>query len=161
MNSRFYEDYRVGEIVTAGGVRLSEAMIVSFAYAHDPQPFHLDPAAAEQSIYGGLIASGWQVGLIGFRMLLQAGLLGEGSMGSPGMDEMRWHLPARPGDTLYAEAEILGMRPSGSKPELGILQTAYRIHNQRHELVMSWHGIQLIRRRPALPPAPGELLPPK
>jgi acyl dehydratase len=80
---------------------------------------------------------------------VQAGLVGEGSMGSPGVDELRWHLPTRPGDTLYAEAEVLDMRPSSSKPDRGIVTIGYRFKNQKGELVMSLKSTQLVKKRPA------------
>ncbi|MCW5749729.1 MAG: MaoC family dehydratase [Alphaproteobacteria bacterium] len=147
MPERFYEDYSVGELIKADGVTLSEADILDFAFRYDPQPFHLDKEAAAKSIYGGLIASGWQVGAVTFRMLVQAGVLGRGSMGSPGVDELRWAKPVRPGDTLYAEAEVTDMRPSQSKPDRGLVFITYRVRNQLGELVMSFRSTQLIRRR--------------
>lgn len=147
-SERWYEDYAVGEIINAAGVTITEADILDFAFRYDPQPFHLDKAAAEASIYKGLIASGWQTGLLGFRMLLQAGLLGKGSMGSPGLDELRWYLPVRPGDTLYGKASIEDKRESQSKPDRGIVKMKYWIENQKGETVMSFFGNQLVRKRP-------------
>jgi acyl dehydratase len=146
VSRRYYDDYRAGEVVHAPGVTLSEADILDFALRYDPQPLHLDALAAARSSYGGLIASGWHVAALGFRMLIQAGLLGEGSLGSPGLDELRWHLPARPGDTLYAEAEVLDVRPSASKPDRGVVIVAYRIKNQHGQVIMSCRGVQLVRR---------------
>jgi acyl dehydratase len=153
MTRRFFEDYRTGEIIRAGGVTLTEGEIIHFALQHDPQPIHLDRLAAERSIYGGLIASGFQVVTAGFRMLVQAGLLGETSMGSPGVDEIRWLRPVRPGDTLYAEAEITDTRPSTSKPDRGVVQVAYRILNQRGEVVTTFRAAQFVRRGPSPPDA--------
>jgi acyl dehydratase len=147
-SERYYEDYETGEIIAADGVTISEANILDFAFQYDPQPFHIDRQAAEGSIYGGLIASGWQTGLLGFRMLLQAGLLGKGSMGSPGLDELRWYLPVRPGDTLYGKASIEAKRESQSKPDRGIVKMKYWIENQKGETVMSFFGSQLVRKRP-------------
>lgn len=148
-SERYYEDYDAGEVIAANGVTISEAEILAFAFTYDPQPFHLDKTAAEASIYKGLIASGWQTGLLGFRMLLQAGLLGKGSMGSPGLDELRWYLPVRPGDTLYGKARIEEKRESQSKPDRGIVKMKYWIENQKGETVMSFFGTQLVRKRPA------------
>ncbi len=145
---RYFEDYSVGEEIRAGGITLTEASIIDFAQQYDPQPFHTDKAAAEASPYGGLIASGWQVGLLSFSMLLKAGLLGRGSVGAPGMDEMRWHLPSRPGDTLYPVVEIVETRASQSKPDRGIVTMAYRVENQRGETVMSWSAPQMVLKRP-------------
>src|SRR3546814_7438124 len=129
-SERYYEDYDTGEIITADGVSITEADILDFAFRYDPQPFHLDKTAAEASIYQGLIASGWQTGLLGFRMLLQAGLLGKGSMGSPGLDELRWYLPVRPGDTLYGKASIESKRERSEEhtSELqSLMSTSYAV----------------------------------
>ncbi len=147
-SERWFEDYTVGEVIRADGVTISEAEILSFAFTYDPQPFHLDRLAAEQSPYKGLIASGWQTGLLGFRMLLQAGLLGKGSMGSPGLDEIRWFMPVRPGDTLYGRASIEDKRESASKPDRGIVRMKYWIENQTGETVMSFFGTQMVLKRP-------------
>ncbi|HEX6959624.1 MAG TPA: MaoC family dehydratase [Ferrovibrio sp.] len=147
-NERYYEDYQTGEVIEAAGVTVSEADILDFAFRYDPQPFHLDKTAAQASIYRGLIASGWQTGLLGFRMLLQANLLGKGSMGSPGLDELRWFLPVRPNDTLYAKARIEEKRESQSKPDRGIVRMKYWIENQKGETVMSFLGTQLVKKRP-------------
>ena len=146
---RYLEDYNAGEVVRAHGVTLSEADIIEFAFRYDPQPFHIDKPAATRSSYGGLIASGWQVAALAFRMLVQAGLLGKGSLGSPGIDALRWHRPVRPGDTLYAMVEIAEVRESATKPDRGVVTMHYRIDNQRGEMVMSWQGVQLIAKRPA------------
>lgn len=148
-SERWFEDYGIGEVIRADGVTISEAEILSFAFTYDPQPFHLDRLAAEQSPYKGLIASGWQTGLLGFRMLLQAGLLGKGSMGSPGLDEIRWFMPVRPGDTLYGRASIEDKRESASKPDRGIVKMKYWIENQKGETVMSFFGTQMVLKRPA------------
>ncbi|MBS4047600.1 MAG: MaoC family dehydratase [Alphaproteobacteria bacterium] len=147
-SERWFEDYTVGEVIRADGVTISEAEILSFAFTYDPQPFHLDKLAAERSPYKGLIASGWQTGLLGFRMLLQAGLLGKGSMGSPGLDEIRWAMPVRPGDTLFGRASIEDKRESASKPDRGIVKMKYWIENQKGETVMSFLGTQMVLKRP-------------
>ena len=145
---RYLEDYAEGEEIRAPGVTLTEADVIEFAFRYDPQPFHIDKTAAEQSIYGGLIASGWQVAIVAFRMLVQVGLFGRGSLGSPGLDSVRWHLPARPGDTLYAFATVTGVRPSKSKPDRGVVSLAYKVENQSGESVMTWQGVQLVAKRP-------------
>lgn len=148
MLDRYLEDYTVGEIITAPGATITEADIVEFAFRYDPQPFHVDKEMAAESIYGGLIASGWQIGLIAFRMLLHTGLLGKGSLGSPGIDELRWRAPVRPGDTLYSVVEIAEVRESRSKPDRGVVTMVYRVDNQHGETVMSWRGVQLVAKRP-------------
>lgn len=148
MIQRYYEDYTVGEVVRGLGYTLTEAAIVTWALEYDPQPFHLDREAAAQSPYGGLIASGWQVGSISFRLLVQAGLLGEASLGSPGIDELRWRLPVRPGDTIRPEAEVLEMRVSSSKPDRGLVTIGTRVRNQKDEVVLTMRAVQLVKRRP-------------
>lgn len=147
MIERCYEDYSKGEVVRAPGFTVTEAAIIDWALKYDPQPIHLDKLAAEKSIYGGLIASGWQIGSTCFRLLVQAGLLGDASLGSPGVDELRWLLPVRPGDTIYPEAEVLDMRVSGSKPDRGLVTIGYRVKNQRGETVLTMRAIQIVRRR--------------
>ena len=147
MIERCYEDYSAGEVVRAPGFTLTETAIIDWALAYDPQPIHLDKPAAEKSIYGGLIASGWQVVSICFRLLVQAGLLGSASLGSPGVDEVRWLLPVRPGDTVYPEAEVLDMRVSRSKPDRGLVTIAYRAVNQRGETILTMHAVQIVRCR--------------
>lgn len=146
-NPRFYEDYSVGEVIRSAAITLTEADIIDFAFKYDPQPFHVDKLSAEKSIYGGLIASGWQVIAVTFRMLVQAGFLGEGSMGSPGVEELKWMLPVRPGDTLRGEVEVLEMRVSASKPDRGVVRMAYKVINQKGEVVSSLRSAQLVKRR--------------
>jgi acyl dehydratase len=149
MVERYYEDYSLGEVVRASGYTFTEAAITDWGLRYDPQYIHLDKPAAEKSIYGGLIASGWQIGSISFRLLVQAGLLGEASLGSPGVDELRWLLPVRPGDTIYPVAEIVAMRVSASKPERGLVTIAYRVENQRGETVCTMRALQIVKRREA------------
>ena len=148
MPDRYYEDYTVGEVIKAPGVSLGESDIIEFALRYDPQPIHLDRVAAQESIYSGLIASGWQVIALAFRMLVQHGLLGRGSLGSPGLDEVRWLKPVRPGDTIYPSAEVIETRLSGSKPDRGIVRLHYRIDNQKGETVATLASVQLVQRRP-------------
>ena len=147
-NARWYEDYAPGETIRAGGVTLTESSIIDFAFRYDPQPFHIDPEFARTSIYGGLIASGWQVATAAFRMLVQAGFIGHASMGSPGIEDLRFHQPVRPGDRLLASATVRQMRKSASRPGLGLVTMDYRVENGRGELCCSWHGVQLVRMRP-------------
>jgi acyl dehydratase len=145
---RYFDDFRAGERFTSRGVTVTEAAILDFALQYDPQRFHLDVEAARASPYGGLIASGFQTLALGFRMFLQLGMLDHSSIGSPGMDDVRWVAPVRPGDTLHTEAEILETRPSGSKSDRGIMVTAFRIANQRDETVMTFKTTVFVLRRP-------------
>ena len=150
MGDKFLDDLRPGEKVVTGGVTLTEADIIHFALTYDPQPFHLDAGAASSSIYGGLIASGFQVIALTFRLFIQQGLFVRSSMGSPGIDELRWFAPARPGDTLHAEVEVIDVIPSKSRPDRGIAKLRYSTFNQRQELVSSYVVNHLLwRQRPA------------
>ncbi|MDF1722196.1 MAG: MaoC family dehydratase [Minwuia sp.] len=146
--ARYYEDYTVGEIINAPGVTLTESDIIEFAFRYDPQAFHTDVEFAKDSIYGGLIASGWQVGAVAFRMLVQAGFVGRGSMGSPGINDLRWPNPVRPGDTLYARTSVLSKRDSRSRPELGLVTMDYVVENQHGILCCAWNSVQLVMKRP-------------
>ena len=144
---RYFDDFKVGERFRSKGVTLTEAEIISFALAYDPQPFHLDAVAAAQSPFGGLIASGLQTFALGWRMFLQEGAFSACSLGSPGIDELRWTAPVRPGDTLRTEAEVIETRPSGSKPDRGTLKMAYRMTNQRGETVLTMTILHILKRR--------------
>ena len=148
MDTRYLDDLTPGQRFTSPGLTLSEAEIIDFAWRYDPQPFHLDVNAAAESPYGGLIASGFQSLAICFRLLIQSGVLAESSMGSPGIDELRWLAPVRPGDTLHSEIEVLEVRPSSSRPDRGIARLKYQAVNQRGETVLSFIVNHLLRRRP-------------
>ena len=149
MDTRFLDDLTPGQRFTTPGLTLTEAEIIDFAWRYDPQPFHLDASAAAESPYGGLIASGFQSLAICFRLFIQSGLLADASMGSPGIDELRWLAPVRPGDTLHSEIEVLEVRPSTSKPDRGIARLKYQAVNQRGEVVLGFIVNHLLRRRPA------------
>ncbi|MBS1139848.1 MAG: MaoC-like dehydratase [Proteobacteria bacterium] len=149
MDTRYLDDLTPGQHFTSPGLTLTEAEIIDFAWRYDPQPFHLDANAAANSPYGGLIASGFQSLAICFRLFIQSGVLAESSMGSPGIDELRWLAPVRPGDTLHSEIEVLEVRPSNSKPDRGIARLKYQAVNQRGEAVLSFIVNHLLRRKPA------------
>ena len=144
---RYFEDFKVGERFRSKGVTLSEAEVISFALAYDPQPFHIDVEAARESAFGQLIASGLHTFALGWRMFLQEGLLSACSMGSPGIDELRWTAPVKPGDTIYTEAEVLEVRSSASKPDRGTLRMGYRIVNQKDEAVLTMVIVHILRKR--------------
>jgi len=148
MDARFLDDFTPGQRFCTGGITLTEAEIIDFAWRYDPQPFHLDTGAAERSPYGGLIASGFQSLALCFRLFIQSGMLAESSMGSPGIDELRWLAPVRPGDTLHCAVEVLEVRPSSSKPDRGIARFKYQAINQRDEVVLSFIVNHLLLRRP-------------
>jgi acyl dehydratase len=149
MRGRFFEDFAVGEQFSTGSVTVTPAMITDFAQTYDPQPFHIDAEAARDSIYGGLIASGFHTLALGFRLIWDTGRLEGTSLGSPGLDELRWLKPVRPGDTLHVEYEVTEVRPSRSKPDRGIVRFTYRYINQAGDAVLSMSAMQLLRRRPA------------
>ncbi len=151
----YFEDFAVGDTRELGGRTVSEAEIVAFGRQFDPQPFHIDPEAASRSPFGGLIASGWHTAALAMRMVVDELLPpGSGSLGSPGVDELRWHHPVRPGDTLRVRTEVVETVPSRSKPDRGLVKLRYRVLNQRDEEVMSLIGMGLFRRRSALTAAP-------
>jgi acyl dehydratase len=149
MSQHYFEDFAVGLALASAAVAVTEDMILGFARAYDPQPFHVDPAAARDSIYGGLIASGFHTLALGFRLVLDTGIFDGTSMGSPGFDELRWLKPVRPGDTLRVALAVVEARPSSSKPDRGLVRIDYRYLNQENAAVLTFRGMHLIRRRPA------------
>ena len=149
----YWEDFGEGQVHEFGACEVKREDIVRFASEFDPQPFHLDVEAAKQTIFGGLIASGFHTMALTFRLYVQTNALATASLGSPGLDEVRWLRPVRPGDTLRAVVEVLETRPSTSKPDRGIVTVKYTTRNQRGEPVMTMLAKQLIRRRPADAPS--------
>jgi acyl dehydratase len=144
----YFEDFAPGQVRQLGSVTVDEAEVIAFAKAYDPQPFHIDKAAAAQSVYGGLIASGWHTCAMVMRLLCDGYVLNSASMGSPGLDELRWKLPVPPGDTLTAQAEVLETRASQSKPDRGFVKNRWTAANQRGEVVLTMVGMGMMRRRP-------------
>lgn len=144
----FLDDMTPGFRFETGKRTLSEAEIVGFARQWDFQDFHTDPEAAKASPYGGLIASGFHTLLTAFALELEADVWREASMGSPGMDEIRWLKPVRPGDTLRCAVEVVASRPSRSKPDRGIVTLDHTVLNQHDEPVMTYRTMVILRRRP-------------
>jgi len=144
---RYFDDFKPGDRFGSAPLAVSEALIVEFGRFYDPQLFHTDPQAASETIYGGLIASGLQTIALTFKLFLETGTLAGSSLGSPGLDEIRWKVPVRPGDTLHVVAEVLEVRASSSKPDRGIVRIHYTTMNQRGEAVLTFVGNQLLRRR--------------
>ena len=145
---RWFEDYLVGAVFTAGSVMVNEAEIVAFARRYDPQAMHTDPEAARSGRFGGLIASGWHTAALMMRLFADNFLAPASSIASPGIDELRWLLPVRPGDVLSLRVTILEARRSRSRPEQGIVHSFVEVLNQRGEVAMSLKPISLIARRP-------------
>lgn len=147
MSGLFYEDFHVGRQFATEPVSLSESEIVAFAEKYDPQPIHVDPVAAEKSVYGGLIASGFQTIAVAAGQWLRTGQQEGTGLGGPGLREIRWLAPVRPGDVLQTSLEVADARVSRSKPDRGILQLAYTVRNDT-EPVLTFTVIVMIRRRP-------------
>lgn len=151
IKERYFEDYVVGETIEYGDYLVTEAEIVEFASRYDPQPFHIDPQAAKDTIYGGLIASGWMTGSIMMRLMVDHFISARSSMGSPGLDEVRWIKPVRAGDRLKVRVTIETARRSESKPDRGVILAHQRAINQHGEIVMTIKGMGMYRCRPAQP----------
>jgi acyl dehydratase len=147
---RYFEDFPEGLSVDLGEVSLSEHEIVDFARRFDPQPMHVDPEAAKSSIYGGLIASGWHTVGSYMRLLVDKVIADSASLGSPGIDSLRWLKPVRPGDVLRARFTILEAKASNSRPDWGIVRSRGELTNQKDELVMTVEAVNFFtRRKPA------------
>ena len=144
----FLEDFTPGREFRTDGATITEAQILDFALAFDPQPFHLDVEAAKQSIFGGLIASGFHTMALTFLLFAQTRALAACSLGSPGVDELRWLRPVRPGDTLRAIVRVVEQRPSTSKADRGLVRLQWTTLNQSGEPVLTMTSMQLVRRRP-------------
>jgi acyl dehydratase len=145
---KYWEDFEVGEATDLGSCSITEAEILAFARKYDPQPFHTDAEAARQSIYGGLIASGWHTCALMMRLSVEAARREDAAAtGSPGLDSCRWLKPVRPGDVLSGRTEILEAWPSRSKP-IGFVRRRIDMLNQHGEVVVRVVGISMYRRRP-------------
>ena len=150
MYNWYFDDMKPGLRFETMGKTMSEAEILDFAFRYDPQPFHIDVAYAEAGPYGGLIASGVQTIAVALRMFFQTRVFApEISLGSPGVDELRWLQPVRPGDTIRAAGEILEARASRSRPERGIVRYRMEVLNQRDEVVMTMTSATIVLREPA------------
>jgi acyl dehydratase len=141
-----FDDFEPGQTFNSKGVTLSESQILDFALLYDPQPFHLDKEAAAEGPFNGLIASGFQTLALAFRIFYQANVINACSLGSPGLDNLRWIRPVRPGDTLKVEAKVREKRPSSSKPDRGTLLMDYVVTNQVDEPVMTFTAIHILAR---------------
>jgi acyl dehydratase len=145
---RYFEDFQVGEETAVGPVSVSEAEIVEFATRFDPQPFHVDPQAASLSPFRGLIASGWHTTALFMGMFVRAVLLDSASLGSPGVEEIRWTAPVRPGDTLSGRSIITDVQPSATNPKRGTVFTSNEVYNQDGVLVLRLKARGFFARRP-------------
>src|SRR5579859_7681195 len=148
MAPRYFEDFAEGLTIELGSVAFTSEGIMAFARQYDPQPMHTDPERAAESIYGGLIASGWQTAASYMRLLVDAVLGQSESLGSPGIDKLRWLKPVRPGDTLSARFIVLEAKPSRSRPDRGIVRSRGEMVNQSGEVVMDLEAVNFFSTRP-------------
>lgn len=145
-----FADFHAGQVIEAGPYVLTEAELLQFARAYDPQWFHTDAEAAADSPFGGLIASGWHTCSIAMRLVVEAALAGSESFASPGLEHVRWPNPVRPGDALRLVADVIEVRRSEKRPTLGILRWRWRLLNQRALVVLDTEVTSLFKL-----PAPG------
>ena len=147
-SKRYFEDYPPRTVIEGGAVAVTESDIVEFARRYDPQTMHTDPEAAAHGHFGGLIASGWHTAALMMRLFAAHFLSPASSLASPGIDELRWLKPVRPGDVLSLRVTVTEARRSRSKPDQGIVRSLVEVLNQNGEVVMSLKPISLIRCRP-------------
>ncbi len=147
IKDRYFEDYVVGSVQEAGVIAITEEEVIDFAKRFDPQIAHVDPQEAKKKRFGGIIASGWHTAALAMRLFVDNCLSEVSSIASPGVDELRWIRPVRPGDELSIRVTVLDARPSRSKPEYGILTTFMETINQRGEVVMTSKNISIMLRR--------------
>lgn len=144
----YFDDFTVGDVFELGEIEVTEADIVEFATKYDPQPFHIDPAAARVSPFGGLIASGWHTGSMYMRLLADGLLHDSSSQGASGIEDMRWLAPVRPGDTLSARYEVEQANRSATKPNRGTVHFLSEMLNQDGVVVLRMRGRGLFGTRP-------------
>jgi acyl dehydratase len=144
---RYWEDFRVGDVTEIGPVEVTRDEIVEFARRFDPQPFHVDEAAAAAGPFGGLVASGWHTTALFMGMFVRSILLDAASMGSPGIDEIRWTAPVRPGDRLTGRVAVTAVEPSSTRPDRGTIFTTNEVLNQDGVTVMTLRARGYFQRR--------------
>jgi acyl dehydratase len=147
-DDRYFEDYTPGDVYEFGTITVTEPEIIEFARQFDPQYFHVHPEKAVESRFGGIIASGWHTAGLAMRLYVDHFLSHVASLASPGVDDLRWPNPVRPGDTLRIRVAILEARLSRSKADRGVVRATIEAINQKDELVLSMVGISIIGRRP-------------
>jgi acyl dehydratase len=147
--TRYFEDYQPGTVFAGGAVAVSESEIIDFARRYDPQAMHVDPAAAAAGPFAGLIASGWHTAALMMRLFVAHFLSPASSIASPGVDELRWHHPVRPGDVLSLRVTVLEARRSRSRPAEGIVHGLVELLNQRGDVAMSLKSVSFISCRPS------------
>ncbi|RJG25813.1 MaoC family dehydratase [Massilia cavernae] len=143
-----FEDFFPGQQLELGSRTLSEQEIIAFAKDFDPQPFHVDHEAAKDSIFGGVVASGWHTCSTIMRIVVDSVIGNSTSLGSPGVDKIRWMLPVRPGDTLSVRYVTTQVKASASRPDRGVVWSTWEARNQNGELVCTIEGMGMYGRRP-------------
>ncbi|TWJ32504.1 MaoC family dehydratase [Geobacter argillaceus] len=143
-DNRYFEDYAVGSIYEFGTIAVTEAEVIDFARRYDPQPFHTDPEAAKDTPFGGLISSGWLTAGLMMRLLVDNYVSSVASLGSPGVKELKWLKPVRPGDELSIRVTIQEARRSRSKPDRGMVGISVDVLNQKKEVVMTMQSVGMI-----------------
>ena len=149
----YWEDLQPGSVRRLGSVTPTVEEIREFARKFDPQPFHLDEEAGRRSVFGGLCASGWHTCSMAMRLTVDHFLGESSSMGSPGLENIRWMKPVYPGDTLTLTHRVTDSRPLNSKPDIGLVRAIWEMHNQRGEQVLHMEGYGMFRRRTPAGPA--------
>ncbi len=144
MSGGFFEDIDIGTIAEFGSKIVTKEEIIDFATKYDPQPFHTDEEAAKDSIYGGLIASGWHTASMTMRMMVDNIVNNRAGLGSPGWDDLKWLKPVRPGDTLRVRTEVVNKIRSKSRPTMGTIHGELQLFNQKDELVMTFNTIGMV-----------------
>ena len=147
MSILHWEDFIVGSVAEYGPRLVTREEIIAFAAEFDPQPMHMDEDFARTTMLGGLAASGWHTCAIGMRLIADGFILDAASMGSPGVDEVRWLKPVRPGDALTLRRTILDARPLKSRPEWGLVKFRFELFNQAGELMMTQENVNFFGRR--------------
>ncbi|HLT78961.1 MAG TPA: MaoC family dehydratase [Ferrovibrio sp.] len=147
MTDLYFDDLYPGQRFVTPAVTISETQILDFARVYDPQPFHIDAVAATQTEFGGLIASGFQTLSLSFSLFFRLGIFSAANLGSPGMEEIRWLKPLRPGDTIHAEAEVIALKASQSKPDRGIVTMRHDSFNQDGALILTANCLHRLKRR--------------
>ncbi len=148
IDDRWFEDYVAGAVHEFGSILVDQGEVIAFAKKYDPQAMHVDPVRAAQGAFGGLIASGWHTASMMMRLVVDHYLSSVASIASPGIDELRWTAPVRPGDTLTLRITVLEAKLSRSKPDRGMVVSQLEAINQRGESVCSLRAMNLLRVRP-------------
>ena len=147
----YWEDFPAGHVMDFGGLPVTREAVIEFARQFDPQPFHLSEEGGQASLFGGLCASGWHSCAMAMRMMCDAYLLNAASLGSPGIDALRWLKPVFPGDVLRMRLEVLDARPMTSKPQVGLVRSRWEMRNQQGMPVLTMEGWGMFGRRPTAP----------